>query len=847
VIEAGSVGAIFEIKDEASSVLRALMSQFERLDGVIKATKESLSTLRLPAGLSRGLAVMNENMAKLAISSDKAMAGVSSSLAKIDAAADTALTNVSASFGKLDTIIDGTKIQVGELSAELKRVGEQMALIGRGSGALRPPSLRNGTGGHGGGGGEGGGLHFGRFGGELPGGSHVSVGQKSDGFFELIGGAALLEGTKKIIEARMALTSLEAHAKAAGYTNQEQSEIMAASWANAAKSVNTTATESYKNILELAQVTGSYGEAIKMLPSFTSANAALASLKDQDLRASVSGKSQTYDFARSLELLGVTQDDAKLSAMTATITREIIGMRGLVDGSKMFQGIQNAGGSRYAWNEDFVGHVLGPLLQASPRAGAGLYQLDRSFGSGVATQQMARGAEKYGFWSKEDEAYDDADHKRFKGMKTGSIAGYDMLRSNPEEWALKVALPLFQSHGVNIDDTNEMGKAINEISRGNKNLNVILDELLLPGTRAQLAKERINIDKVPGDAGGILMANDPGLKMAALKDKWNDLMTALGGPLIDRAMAGVTSLTNSFNTMAQFFNAHPNMAKAAVDLTASAGAMLAISGAMKMTKFLAGDLFGMGSDAKLNASAVALDGSAKALTTAAERLGTAGGKAGAPGSSSGPGGSDIRPINTGFALFNALGIMATMPNDVGSKDWIKAGDDLNKNADDFMGQYLPAWMLHGGLGGKAAEALNPISSANASPYGTLPAFKQGDMDNHGDGPAALALGVNKDLGAALTKIPGDVNPTVTSAFSSITAAITAALNSMAASVKAAADAIPTGGATAPLQVHSSLTMDGKKVAQAVTTHQMLATRTAKSTGGFDGTADPSPTDYGWIG
>jgi hypothetical protein len=168
--------------------------------------------------------------------------------------------------------------------------------------------------------------------------------------------------------------------------------------------------------------------------------------------------------------------------------------------------MQNAGGTRYGWNEDFVGHVLGPLIQENSRNATGLYQLDRSFGSGVMTDMMSRGAEKYGHYTKDDELRDEKNN--FKGMKAGSIAGYADMRHNSEDWALKTVLPL---------------------------LGVILDALLLPANRVILAKERANIDKVPSDAADILQKNDPMLAMAAFTTSWDNLLTALGKPLVHTA------------------------------------------------------------------------------------------------------------------------------------------------------------------------------------------------------------------------------------------------------------------------------------------------------------------------
>jgi hypothetical protein len=55
MIEAGEVGAVFTVVDEASVVLQRLARQFKELDGLVLKTKESLKALgcefrRNPAG-----------------------------------------------------------------------------------------------------------------------------------------------------------------------------------------------------------------------------------------------------------------------------------------------------------------------------------------------------------------------------------------------------------------------------------------------------------------------------------------------------------------------------------------------------------------------------------------------------------------------------------------------------------------------------------------------------------------------------------------------------------------------------------------------------------------------------
>jgi hypothetical protein len=525
-------------------------------------------------------------------------------------------------------------------------------------------------------------------------------------------GIELGKGIKDVVEHGAKLEHFEAQAKAAGLTVAEQGAAIGAAWKNVGSNINASVTESLKNILELRQATGSVDEAIRMLPAFTRTEMALGSLKDDDLKGQVGGTQRTYDFARALEQLAVTQDEKKLDSYIATMTREIIGMRGLVDGSKLYQGITNAGGARYAWNEDFVGRVLGPLLNESMRNGFGLFQLDRSFGAGVMTEMMAQGAEKYGLFNKKDE-YRDA-HGRWKGMQAGSIAGYDELRANPEAWALDVALPLLKSHGVDIDDTNAMSKAITEISRGNKNLNTILDALLLPANRKYLAKERANIDRVPDDAATVLQKNDPALAMDAFNKSWDNLLTSLGKPVVADAAAAIRSLASGIDSLATTIAAHPDITKIGVEMASAAAGLMALGGSIMVIKYA----LAIGRGASLLAAA---GGAAAASTAAGGATETAAvGAAGAAAVSRG--------------LLSRLGIIGAV---IAATEWLDPKGDfggLTSPIDNWFKSHLGFDPSNIRL--PAPSGLDPNQM---TPWGRAGVIHRGDLPYMSGGPNAANL------------------------------------------------------------------------------------------------------------
>jgi hypothetical protein len=101
--------------------------------------------------------------------------------------------------------------------------------------------------------------------------------------------------------------------------------------------------------------------------------------------------------------------------------------------------------------------------------------------------------------------------------------------------------------------------------------------------------------------------------------------------------------------------------------------------------------------------------------------------------------------------------------------------------------------------------------------------------------------IGNDIQGAIQKIPGQVAPAIAS-LAGIGSSLAAAINAIAASARAAAAAIPSGTPAAPIQLHSAVNLDGRKMAEIVTYHVVMANRLGGSTGNYDVGSLASPTD-----
>lgn len=551
MIESYSVGARFILVDDFTPKLLGMFEELAKFDAKIAALNEGFS--KFGAGFGQGLI---EGFAKIG----KGFTDIEEKAASIG-------TGITAEFTKIGSGI-GTAVTEGVATATREIEGLQRKIAE----AVRLP----GTAGSGNGGG----------GGRVAGGSAGGEGKGDGAFIDLqtgmlagFGFEEFAHGIEHVVEAGAKLQHFQAQLEAATGSAIKMQDATTAAWNETSRNLNTTVSENLKNIQHLMNVTGDMEEAKKMLHPFTMADTALASIKDDEMRSKFSGAGaelNTYNVARSLEQLGVTQDEAKLNDYIGNITRMMIGMRGLVDGSKLFSAVNNAGGARYGWDEDFVTYGLGPLIQATNgKAGAQLYQLSRSYGQGVSTQMMAEGAEKYGLWNKDDENWVDG---KFKGMKVGSVFEADTLKHDPVKWAGNVR-EMMRGRGVDVDDTDVMTNAVAEMTRGNKNLGAIMDELILPKAYQALIKERGNIAAVPQDAVGQLQKNDPGLALKEFTAQWNNLLTALGKTAVPEATQIMKDMAEGLNVLARWADAHPGIAKVLMEgfvgVTAALGILAA--------------------------------------------------------------------------------------------------------------------------------------------------------------------------------------------------------------------------------------------------------------------------------
>ncbi len=363
-------------------------------------------------------------------------------------------------------------------------------------------------------------------------------------------GVEVIKGYAKLVQHGEKLIHYQTQLRAAGYSNLEIQEATNRAFQTGSDILTSRYADNLRDIHHLASITGNLNEAIGLSAPFAAVKQVMASLKDDQMRSKFAGDElQTYDLARSLEVMGhTTQGPAVITKWTEAMTASMIAMRGLVDGHSFYNTLNNTGGAGMGYSMDFVTKVL-PFLIQEMKSGAGnaLYMLSRGFGQGVITKGAAEGLQKYGL-IKGPQDYLTDDSKRFLGLRAGSVAGSDVLASDPNKWVDDFLMPALKSHGVDTSNRQAVMAAIGEVSR-NKNLTRVLNTMALQ--HDQIAKEIGNVNRVLESGGAEFLKTDPSIIKKSFFAQLDNLWTILGSQQVAPAYEGLARLTNVIRDMAR--------------------------------------------------------------------------------------------------------------------------------------------------------------------------------------------------------------------------------------------------------------------------------------------------------
>lgn len=797
MISAGEIGATLTIVDGVSAVLDRISIEFERLDGVIKQTKESLANFAAPglSGINRSLTTLDKRLT----TAGDAAARTANELVAGFGRAETAAFN---SFEGIDKSVDGSIERVKALKTEMANVGkvaaaDDMVPLGAGGGGRRRPPGAYGPDGerlpapH-----RGGGLH-GRA--RLTSSgleTHVG-GSASDtgGLMEMLGIAGLLEGVKKILDAGGEQELAKKKLSDRLGTAIKPGDIEGALKVARDLSIGENAIP---GVTTAGALTG-IGELLSTTPSLESAEETYGPImRSARLLQELTGKkadTNVLTLSKALELLGGgvspqtgKLDPARMIEYAQQSMETFIAGGGMVDANTILNFAKQAGGmGRMTSNPDALfNEVISSLIdQGGYRTGTGLTALGRQFVGNKMLPSAGRDLDSMHLMPEGWEA---------KGGGVimppgGHIKGFEEImdpNKGMAAWIKDIYIPALTEKLHHAPSVGEFVEA------SYKDFSTVTAQKLglIFGLQQQQQERDIGLrhQADPNAAFAGIATNDYPAALNNLGAAITSFGNNVGGPAALGAIKSLNLLSDAIHLITEEAIPHP---KVTTDLVEGA----AVTGFAALLALISKWVIGTPSLPDI------IKGSLKAIPEA------------------------------GSAALGVAGLASlTSPDEQKILDKMIA-DEQAKAAASIPVIPVPRMPeIDPGIYERSKRASD--------------AFRADPEAAHARALSGMVPNLAPNIQGSLQTLPGQVQPAITSAFASIGAAISSAIAGLAASAKAAAGAIQTGGS--PVQVHSTTVMnvDGRKLSEAVGSHIITANASVNNSAAADTTSMPGWTDMG---
>ena len=337
-----------------------------------------------------------------------------------------------------------------------------------------------------------------------------------------------------------------------------------AAWAATRSAPGTTYSKNLEAVVDLKNVTGSLSDAVKILPQFANLSAILA-VAD---RASGGSGDQAFAAAKAMEVLGqLTEerknaqtgrmeqyiDPAQLPARLERMAKVAVGTMGRVNPQDYLAFAKTARAGGMTLSDEFLYEKLPAMMMVmgASRAGTAIQSMSQVFQGGRLTNKSWSEMKELGLGGDSHEVTTGTGKNKRTEIK-GSIYEQNLLMSDPAAWAAKV-----HDHLVN-DLHMTDAQAMNSVQKFAQRSTIagMLADLMKDG--AGIIKEQGNIQHT--DVSGVT-TNNPEAKINQLHASFENLLAALGGPMIEPAVHVMDAVTAKLNMLGDWARANPGEAE----------------------------------------------------------------------------------------------------------------------------------------------------------------------------------------------------------------------------------------------------------------------------------------------
>ncbi len=402
------------------------------------------------------------------------------------------------------------------------------------------------------------------------------------GALGVVAGTGALRTMWSLVDAAKEFRHQMALMQAANFSPAEVAGAARKAWEVAVAVPGTTATGNLALIADLRNVLGDQAKAEKVAEVMARVGAVLETVTGKP------AEQAAFQFARFLELRGALVDPKTHQIDEERLLRQarigeaiIVATRGRVGPAELLNFQQQARAAGAMLSDEGMINIV-PFLQASGgfRAGTMSAAVVQNLIAGVLTQRSANWLEEMGLLP------ESAVHVQRGGHITidrDKLAGSDELLHDPLKWAENVLMPALKKHGGTDDEA--MTKLLLQSGLRQTSIGELVE---LVRNSPAFNKDVENIKRALGtDQYDVLLKNDPTLKMKAFSDAWQNLMTALGLPMVDVATTAMLKVARVMNDIAAWAAAHPEMVGMIEGVAAAIGVGVTVGGAVTLVGAIA--------------------------------------------------------------------------------------------------------------------------------------------------------------------------------------------------------------------------------------------------------------------
>lgn len=390
------------------------------------------------------------------------------------------------------------------------------------------------------------------------------------GAMGVVAGGAALAGMAKLVSHGQELVHQQALMRSAGMDNKEIAEATTKAWQNTRDVMGTGVSENLKNIRELRMVFGDTTEAMANLQNVTKAQVVLNAVRG------AGAGDQVFAIAKALEVKGVSMDPAHFTALLDAMTKAITASGGKVLGTDFFTAFKYGRTATQGWDDKFVGTILPTLIQEMKGGGGGgqggpgnaLQSAFQAVVGGVMSNKAANEFVRLGLVDP---------HKiirtstgNVKGVGPGGVRGASDFQTDPYEWVQRYLVPALKAKGITTPEAIR-----DEVSHMFANRTAQQMMTMFATQQTRFEKDATLIRGAQGlGAYDDLQKTDPATQMKNFTAAWQNLLTALGAPLVEPAYKMLIALTAALNGITKWASEHQETVKLLGEAFAGLGVAL---------------------------------------------------------------------------------------------------------------------------------------------------------------------------------------------------------------------------------------------------------------------------------